>query len=96
MSQHGDKPEDVVPSSYRRFLVDSPLQLQPPVPGSDDPLTGYGSFHQRYYLDGERFQGTCCWLEPAVSSLRVPCCSPLSQGAMVLLQAMAPSTSTFT
>lgn len=45
---HHDKPEDVKESSYRRFLVDTPL-----TPSDEGPdFCGFGSFHQQYLIDG--------------------------------------------
>ncbi|XP_043568630.1 arginyl-tRNA--protein transferase 1 isoform X7 [Chiloscyllium plagiosum] len=35
---------------YTRFLCDSPLQAENP---TDGPPSGYGSFHQQYWLDGK-------------------------------------------
>ena len=52
---HNDNPSHVVESSYRRFLVDSPLIYVQPS-GHDDekvvPPCGFGSFHQQYRVDG--------------------------------------------
>jgi len=48
---HGDPPDHLSPSSYRRFLVDSPLvarEADAASPG--DPPLGYGSFHIEYRL----------------------------------------------
>ncbi|ERN09771.1 hypothetical protein AMTR_s00029p00239110 [Amborella trichopoda] len=50
---HNEKPEQVKESSYRRFLVDTPLVF---VPHSNDrtvPPCGFGSFHQQYVIDGK-------------------------------------------
>ncbi|KAJ6837375.1 putative arginyl-tRNA--protein transferase 2 [Iris pallida] len=51
---HNDKPEKVTESSYRRFLVDTPLVMVPARPGYKTvPPCGFGSFHQQYLLDGK-------------------------------------------
>lgn len=52
---HGDHPNDVTPTSFKRFLCDSPLRFSPPAeyPPGGAPPCGYGSFHQQYWLDGE-------------------------------------------
>ncbi|CAK9799362.1 Arginyl-tRNA--protein transferase 1 [Anthophora quadrimaculata] len=47
---HGDPPDEVTEKQYTRFLVKSPLQPWTP---SDGPLSGYGSFHEQYWLDNE-------------------------------------------
>ncbi|KAF9676920.1 hypothetical protein SADUNF_Sadunf08G0053500 [Salix dunnii] len=49
---HNDTPDDVSESSYRMFLVDTPLL--PVQPSGDDrvPPCGFGSFHQQYVIDG--------------------------------------------
>ncbi|KAL0752339.1 hypothetical protein Bca101_034342 [Brassica carinata] len=54
---HNDNPSRVVESSYKRFLVDSPLIYVQPSGGGDDeekvvPPCGFGSFHQQYRVDG--------------------------------------------
>ncbi|CAN8257080.1 unnamed protein product [Cochlearia groenlandica] len=49
---HNDKPAHVVESSYRRFLVDSPLIHVHPSGEEKVPPCGFGSFHQQYRLDG--------------------------------------------
>eukprot|EP00250_Pteridium_aquilinum_P015368 c22546_g1_i1 orf=146-2083(-) len=48
---HNAKPEDVTEVSFRRFLVDTPLTFVPSSKGGDSFL-GFGSFHQRYLIDG--------------------------------------------
>eukprot|EP00249_Psilotum_nudum_P020100 c27566_g1_i3 orf=299-2086(-) len=49
---HNDNPEDIKESSYRRFLVDSPLIfLAPSFKDATSPC-GFGSFHQQYLVDG--------------------------------------------
>lgn len=51
---HNDKPEKITESSYRRFLVDTPLVMVPARPGSKTvPVCGFGSFHQQYLLEGK-------------------------------------------
>ncbi|XP_020875942.1 arginyl-tRNA--protein transferase 1 isoform X2 [Arabidopsis lyrata subsp. lyrata] len=49
---HNDKPEHVAESSYRRFLVDSPLIDVQPSGDEKLPPCGFGSFHQQYRVDG--------------------------------------------
>ncbi|ESQ40481.1 hypothetical protein EUTSA_v10013820mg [Eutrema salsugineum] len=49
---HNDKPGHVVESSYRRFLVDSPLIYVQPSGDEKVPPCGFGSFHQQYRVDG--------------------------------------------
>lgn len=49
---HNDKPEHVKESSYRRFLVDSPLIYVPSSGNEKIPPCGFGSFHQQYRVDG--------------------------------------------
>ncbi|ORY05452.1 hypothetical protein K493DRAFT_275064 [Basidiobolus meristosporus CBS 931.73] len=54
---HHDKPEDIKESGFKRFLVDSPMQVvlvSRPLEESKDPeFVGFGSFHQSYLLDGK-------------------------------------------
>ncbi|KAJ0984109.1 hypothetical protein J5N97_002465 [Dioscorea zingiberensis] len=51
---HNDRPEKVTESSYRRFLVDTPLVFVPPSSGNKTvPHCGFGSFHQQYLVDGK-------------------------------------------
>lgn len=54
---HNDAPHEVSESSYRRFLVDSPLVAPPHAAASradgDTAFSGFGSFHQQYRVDGE-------------------------------------------
>ncbi|KFK38514.1 hypothetical protein AALP_AA3G123000 [Arabis alpina] len=51
---HNDKPESISETSYKRFLVDTPL-IEVPPSGYDDekkvPPCGFGSFHQQYRVD---------------------------------------------
>ncbi|KAK8926463.1 Arginyl-tRNA--protein transferase 1 [Platanthera zijinensis] len=49
---HGDLPDKVTESSYRRFLVDTPIIFVPPTSSSRSvPACGFGSFHQQYVID---------------------------------------------
>lgn len=50
---HNDKPEHVTESSYRRFLVDSPLLYVSSIGDGTVPPCGFGSFHQQYLVDGQ-------------------------------------------
>jgi len=52
ISQHGDKPEAITRQSFSHFLVDSPMQHEPPAEGSAAPPCGYGSFHVQYRVRG--------------------------------------------
>ncbi|XP_037824613.1 arginyl-tRNA--protein transferase 1-like isoform X2 [Lucilia sericata] len=45
---HNDNPERLQPKNLLRFLYNSPLKLSKP---ADGPPSGYGSFHQQYWLD---------------------------------------------
>ncbi|KXS10717.1 arginine-tRNA--protein transferase 1, partial [Gonapodya prolifera JEL478] len=55
---HHDDPSRLTKKQYSGFLVDSPLSVEkidelPRTEAGSDPLiSGYGSFHQKYYLDG--------------------------------------------
>uniref|UniRef100_A0A8C8KB75 Arginyl-tRNA--protein transferase 1 n=1 Tax=Oncorhynchus tshawytscha TaxID=74940 RepID=A0A8C8KB75_ONCTS len=49
MAIHHDPPDKPTESQFRRFLCDSPLEMETP---PDGPAAGYGSFHQQYWLDG--------------------------------------------
>ncbi|CAL5404627.1 unnamed protein product [Camellia sinensis] len=49
---HNDTPDHVTESSYRMFLVDTPLVFVPPTGDSAVPPCGFGSFHQQYVIDG--------------------------------------------
>ncbi|XP_036402619.1 arginyl-tRNA--protein transferase 1 isoform X2 [Megalops cyprinoides] len=46
---HKDPPDKPSESQFRRFLCDSPLEAET---APDGPDSGYGSFHQQYWLDG--------------------------------------------
>ncbi|KAL1290303.1 hypothetical protein HN51_058754 [Arachis hypogaea] len=50
---HNDKPDHVTETSYRRFLVDTPLLFVSPTGDSTVPPCGFGSFHQQYLIDGK-------------------------------------------
>lgn len=50
---HNDTPEHVDESSYKRFLVDTPLVHIPPNDDGAVPPCGFGSFHQQYVVDGK-------------------------------------------
>lgn len=50
---HNDKPHNVTESSYRRFLVDTPLLQVSPTGDNTVPPCGFGSFHQQYLIDGQ-------------------------------------------
>lgn len=47
---HGDKIQDLSKESFERFLVESPITFQACGFGV---APGYGSFHQKYYIDGK-------------------------------------------
>ncbi|KAF8006275.1 hypothetical protein BT93_K0537 [Corymbia citriodora subsp. variegata] len=49
---HNDDPYHVTESSYRRFLVDTPLVFVPSNGDGSVPPCGFGSFHQSYFIDG--------------------------------------------
>ncbi|XP_043725274.1 arginyl-tRNA--protein transferase 2-like [Telopea speciosissima] len=49
---HKDSPDKVMESSYRRFLVDTPLVFVPHSGDGTVPPCGFGSFHQQYVIDG--------------------------------------------
>ncbi|XP_051883738.1 arginyl-tRNA--protein transferase 1 isoform X2 [Pristis pectinata] len=50
MAIHKDPPDKPTEQQYTRFLCQSPLQAENP---PDGPDSGYGSFHQQYWLDGK-------------------------------------------
>ncbi|XP_061376607.1 arginyl-tRNA--protein transferase 2 [Gastrolobium bilobum] len=50
---HNDKPHKITESSYRNFLVDTPLLPVSPTGDSTVPPCGFGSFHQQYLVDGQ-------------------------------------------
>ncbi|KAL6841465.1 hypothetical protein ACP4OV_028608 [Aristida adscensionis] len=48
------KEKTVTESSYRSFLVDTPIVFVPPKSGDNTvPPCGFGSFHQQYRIDGK-------------------------------------------
>jgi arginine-tRNA-protein transferase len=49
MAVHKDPPSKCNKESYKRFLVDSPLEQES---GPPEWECGYGSYHQQYYIDG--------------------------------------------
>ncbi|GER54461.1 arginyl-tRNA--protein transferase 1 [Striga asiatica] len=49
---HNDAPDHVTESSYKRFLVDTPLIHVPANGDQTTPPCGFGSFHQQYVVDG--------------------------------------------
>ncbi|CAN6472287.1 unnamed protein product [Victoria cruziana] len=53
MKVHNDKPDHLEESSYRRFLVETPLIFVPPTGDGTVPSCGFGSFHQQYLIDGK-------------------------------------------
>ncbi|ONI24590.1 hypothetical protein PRUPE_2G248700 [Prunus persica] len=53
MMVHNDTPDHVTESSYKRFLVDTPLIFVPPTGDGTVPPCGFGSFHQQYVIDGK-------------------------------------------
>ncbi|KAJ7959660.1 Arginyl-tRNA--protein transferase [Quillaja saponaria] len=50
---HNDAPDHVSESSYRMFLVDSPLVFVSSTGDGTVPPCGFGSFHQQYVIDGK-------------------------------------------
>ncbi|KAK9061045.1 hypothetical protein SSX86_018225 [Deinandra increscens subsp. villosa] len=49
---HNDTPDHVTESSYKRFLVDSPLIFVQSNGDGSAPSCGFGSFHQQYLVNG--------------------------------------------
>ncbi|KAL5561031.1 hypothetical protein UlMin_030778 [Ulmus minor] len=49
---HNDTPDHVTKSSYKRFLVESPLIYVPPTGDGTVPPCGFGSLRQQYVIDG--------------------------------------------
>ncbi|KAI8052395.1 arginine-tRNA-protein transferase [Syncephalis plumigaleata] len=47
---HHDDPEEITEHQFTRFLVDSPLEFEEKQGWS---VPGLGSFHQKYYYDGQ-------------------------------------------
>ncbi|KAL7056500.1 hypothetical protein AAHC03_021098 [Spirometra sp. Aus1] len=56
MAVHGDSADDVKMSQFLRFLVQSPLVSSDSshVQESDEAAPAFGSYHQQYWLDGEK------------------------------------------
>lgn len=50
---HNDTPDRISESSYRNFLVDTPLNFVPSTGDGTVPPCGFGSFHQQYLIDGK-------------------------------------------
>ncbi|XP_071987138.1 arginyl-tRNA--protein transferase 1 isoform X3 [Engystomops pustulosus] len=50
MTIHQDPPDKPTVSQFTRFLCDSPLEMET---RQDGISSGYGSFHQQYWLDGK-------------------------------------------
>ncbi|KAM0023568.1 putative arginyltransferase [Helianthus debilis subsp. tardiflorus] len=50
---HNDTPDHVTESSYKRFLIDSPLIFVQPNGDGTVPSCGFGSFHQQYLVNGK-------------------------------------------
>ncbi|KAK1409345.1 hypothetical protein QVD17_35871 [Tagetes erecta] len=50
---HNDTPDHVTESSYKRFLIDSPLIFVQSNGDASVPPCGFGSFHQQYLINGK-------------------------------------------
>ncbi|XP_076911937.1 arginyl-tRNA--protein transferase 2-like [Bidens hawaiensis] len=50
---HNDTPDHVTESSYKRFLIDSPLIYVQSKGDGSVPSCGFGSFHQQYLINGK-------------------------------------------
>ncbi|XP_076897137.1 arginyl-tRNA--protein transferase 1-like [Bidens hawaiensis] len=50
---HNDAPDHVTESSYKRFLIDSPLIYVQSKGDGSVPSCGFGSFHQQYLINGK-------------------------------------------
>lgn len=50
---HNDTPDRVTESSYKRFLIDSPLIFVQSNGDGSVPPCGFGSFHQQYLVNGK-------------------------------------------
>ncbi|XP_053548617.1 arginyl-tRNA--protein transferase 1 isoform X1 [Bombina bombina] len=87
---HQDPPDKPTVSQFTRFLCDSPLE---PETRPDGPASGYGSFHQQYWLDGKIIAvGVIDILPYCVSSVYLyydPDYSFLSPGVYSALQEIA-------
>ena len=80
----------VTPESYKRFLVESPLLAEGPGEDPGAPECGYGSFHQKYRLNGKLIAvGVVDILPRSLSSVYLfwdPDYSHLSLGKLSALQ----------
>ncbi|KAK9767455.1 Arginyl-tRNA--protein transferase 1 [Basidiobolus ranarum] len=47
---HHDEPEKISKSTFKRFLIESPMELEKT---ENSAFLGFGSFHQSYFLDGK-------------------------------------------
>ncbi|XP_007902095.1 arginyl-tRNA--protein transferase 1 isoform X2 [Callorhinchus milii] len=90
---HKDPPEKATESQFTRFLCQSPLKAEK-LP--DGPDSGYGSFHQQYWLDGKIIAvGVIDILPSCVSSVYLyydPDYSFLSLGVYSALREIAFTT----
>ncbi|XP_041921568.1 arginyl-tRNA--protein transferase 1 isoform X1 [Alosa sapidissima] len=90
MAIHKDPPDKPTESQYKRFLCDSPLEVET---AADGPELGYGSFHQQYWLDGRLIAvGVIDVLPSCVSSVYLyyhPDFSNLSLGVYSALREIA-------
>nr|CAG4641695.1 EOG090X06AF [Eurycercus lamellatus] len=87
---HNDEEAECNMEQFKRFLCKSPLQKHTP---KDGLYTGYGSFHQQYYLDGKLISvGVIDILPTCLSSVYFfydPDYSFLSLGTYASLREMA-------
>ncbi|KAI3519798.1 hypothetical protein L1887_09014 [Cichorium endivia] len=87
---HNDTPDHVTESSYKRFLVDSPLIYVPTSGDATVPPCGFGSFHQQYLINGKLVAvGVIDILPKCLSSKYLfwdPDLAPLSLGKYSALQ----------
>ncbi|XP_054839009.1 arginyl-tRNA--protein transferase 1 isoform X7 [Eublepharis macularius] len=90
MAIHKDPPDKPTASQFTRFLCDSPLEAESPPNGPD---SGYGSFHQQYWIDGKIVAvGVIDILPKCVSSVYLyydPDYSSLSLGVYSALREIA-------
>jgi arginyl-tRNA---protein transferase len=92
---HGDSPSSVTKSSFSRFLCESPLIPAPAsfYPPGGAPPSGFGSFHQQYWLDGRLIAvGVIDVLPKALSSKYLfwdPDYASLSLGKLASIQEIA-------
>ncbi|XP_042192675.1 arginyl-tRNA--protein transferase 1 isoform X1 [Callorhinchus milii] len=93
MVVHHDSPDECSESEFTRFLCQSPLKAEK-LP--DGPDSGYGSFHQQYWLDGKIIAvGVIDILPSCVSSVYLyydPDYSFLSLGVYSALREIAFTT----